>query len=59
MPLMQFTNKVGPDQPVQAEAELGLCFPLAEWMDTVVYVVKQRMSRSDSAHAHLGPVVQN
>ena len=48
---MQFADNVGPGQP----AYLGLCCPLTESMDTVIYVYEQRMSRSDctDVHAHL------
>ena len=43
---MQFVDNLGPDQ--------GLRCPLIEVMYAVVYVKKQRMSRSDwtDAHAH-------
>ena len=40
-----------------AQADQGLCCPLTEWIDTVVYVNvdKHRVSKSDcmGAHAHL------
>ena len=45
---MQFADKAGPD--------LGLHCPLTESVDTVVYVDKQRMSRSNCTDVY---AVQN
>ena len=35
----------------------GLCCPLTESVDIVVYVAKQKMSRLDSTDAHTGPLL--
>ena len=41
---MQFVDKAGQDQ--------GLCCPLTELMDDVVYIDKQRMVESNSTDVH-------
>ena len=57
---MQFAGNAGPDLPahlVNVQDDQGLCWLLTEWMDAVVFVDKQKKSRSDCSdgHFHLEP----
>ena len=51
--LMQFEANAGPDQPAQMSRLIGACIVhLQDPVETVVYVDKQRIVRSDCMEAH-------